>query len=101
MAVQLLTYFSLKPFEDVQKIIDEHNTNLGKWVAQTELANEMTELVHGKEGLKLAQQCSKVLFEGTGILGIEKIRKCTFYENSKNMKFPKLYFFFLIDFLQV
>jgi len=38
---------------------------LGDWILQKALADEMTMLVHGTEGLHLAQRCSRALFEGT------------------------------------
>lgn len=61
-------YFSLRPYEEIESIIKDHQANLGKWIAQTELANEMTRLVHGNDGLENAQKCSKVLFQGIFIL---------------------------------
>ena len=64
LAEKLLPYFSLKPIEEVQTVIENHKKNLGKWVAQTALAEELTAIVHGSKGLKIAQQCSNVLFNG-------------------------------------
>uniref|UniRef100_A0AC34RHT4 Tyrosine--tRNA ligase n=1 Tax=Panagrolaimus sp. JU765 TaxID=591449 RepID=A0AC34RHT4_9BILA len=64
-AEKFLPYFSLKPLEEVEGTLQTHRQNLGKWIAQTALADELTELVHGKDGLKLAKQCSNVLFNGS------------------------------------
>lgn len=64
LASKFLLYFSLKPLDEVEDILIEHNNNLGRWVAQTYLANEMTELVHGKSGLETAERCSRILFSG-------------------------------------
>ena len=69
-AEKLLPYFSLKSMEEIRAIISEHNKNLGKWVAQTVLADEVTEMVHGKAGLTLAEQCSNVLFNGKDLVRI-------------------------------
>lgn len=64
-AEKLLPYFSLKSFEEIEGILQIHRQNLGKWIAQTALADELTEIIHAKDGLKLAKQCSNVLFNGT------------------------------------
>ncbi|KAE9547343.1 hypothetical protein FO519_009442 [Halicephalobus sp. NKZ332] len=67
-AEKLLPYFSLRSIEEIRTLISDHNKNLGKWVAQTVLADEVTEMVHGKSGLLLAKQCSNVLFNGKNLL---------------------------------
>ncbi|VDK25523.1 unnamed protein product [Anisakis simplex] len=66
--VPLMRYFSLKSLDDMNAILSEHESNLGKWIAQEELAKELTQLVHGADGLRLAQQCSNALFKGYAIL---------------------------------
>lgn len=65
ISAQLLLQFSLKEVEEILQIIEEHNNKLGKWIAQTHLADEMTSLVHGHEGLELARRCSQLLFNGS------------------------------------
>ncbi|EJW88350.1 tyrosyl-tRNA synthetase [Wuchereria bancrofti] len=55
-------YFSLQTIEEIKEIEWEHQANLGKWIAQEKLAEELTKLVHGSNGLKIAKQCSKMLF---------------------------------------
>nr|CAD2158998.1 unnamed protein product [Meloidogyne enterolobii] len=65
ISAQLLLQFSLKEVEEILQIIEEHNNKLGKWIAQTHLADEMTSLVHGHEGLELARRCSQLLFHGS------------------------------------
>lgn len=64
ISAKLFLQFSLKEVEEISAILDEHNKNLGKWIAQTHLADELTMLVHGEEGLQLARKCSKLLFHG-------------------------------------
>ncbi|EFO24253.2 tyrosyl-tRNA synthetase [Loa loa] len=63
--VPLLRYFSLRNVEEIEEIEREHHANLGKWVAQEKLAEELTKFVHGSNGLKMAKQCSKILFHGS------------------------------------
>uniref|UniRef100_A0A915BET1 Tyrosine--tRNA ligase n=2 Tax=Parascaris univalens TaxID=6257 RepID=A0A915BET1_PARUN len=75
----LIRYFSLRPLSEIEEILSEHNANLGKWVAQEQLAEEMTRLVHGRKGLDLAQRCSRVLFKGS-LSDIEKIPLSTLEE---------------------
>ncbi|VBB30640.1 unnamed protein product [Acanthocheilonema viteae] len=63
--VPLLRYFSLRTIKEIEEIEREHQTNLGKWIAQEKLAEELTKFVHGSNGLKMAKQCSKILFHGS------------------------------------
>lgn len=72
MAEPLLIYLSLKPYEEIEAILKKHRDNLGKWIAQTELATEMVRLVHGNQGLENAQRCSRVLFESIFWMLIKK-----------------------------
>lgn len=62
MATKLLLYLSLRPVSELEALIKNNleSPNL----IQTSLADEMITLVHGKEGLELAKQCSKILFSG-------------------------------------
>jgi tyrosyl-tRNA synthetase len=64
-AEKLFPYFSMKSVEEIKDLLKDHKENLGKWIAQTALAEELTAIVHGSKGLKVAQQCSNVLFNGS------------------------------------
>lgn len=64
VAEQLLMYYSLRPFEEVESILNHHRENLGSWIAQQALADEIVTLVHGRAALDKAVQCSNVLFKG-------------------------------------
>ncbi|KHJ85404.1 tyrosine--tRNA ligase domain protein, partial [Oesophagostomum dentatum] len=61
----LYRYYSLAPWQEVVDKLKQHRENLGKWVAQEALAEELTKVVHGGEGLSTAQRCSKALFQGS------------------------------------
>ncbi|VDK64630.1 unnamed protein product [Onchocerca ochengi] len=63
--IPLLRYFSLRTIEEIEEIEREHQANLGKWVAQEKLAEELTKSVHGSNGLKMAKKCSELLFHGS------------------------------------
>ena len=56
--------FSIKPIEEVNGILEDHQRNLGKWIAQEALATELTRIVHGSNGLETALRCSRALFQG-------------------------------------
>ncbi|EYB88583.1 hypothetical protein Y032_0244g3513 [Ancylostoma ceylanicum] len=58
-------HYSLAPWEEVTAKLSEHRANLGKWIAQDALAREMTQIVHGKDGLEAALRCSRALFQGS------------------------------------
>ncbi|KAI3411954.1 tRNA synthetases class I (W and Y) [Globodera pallida] len=66
--------FSLRKTAEVEEIIEEHRKQLGKWIAQMYLAEEITAIVHGKEGLEKAKKCSKILFGGSFIAEFESFR---------------------------
>uniref|UniRef100_A0A914IBP9 Tyrosine--tRNA ligase n=1 Tax=Globodera rostochiensis TaxID=31243 RepID=A0A914IBP9_GLORO len=66
--------FSLRKTAEVEEIIEEHRKQLGKWIAQMYLAEEITAIVHGKEGLENAKKCSKILFDGSYITEFESFR---------------------------
>ena len=63
-AEEFLVRFSLKPYEEIEELLKLHNSQIGKWIAQTHLAEEMTSLVHGQDGLQLAKRCSSILYDG-------------------------------------
>uniref|UniRef100_A0A915CM79 Tyrosine--tRNA ligase n=1 Tax=Ditylenchus dipsaci TaxID=166011 RepID=A0A915CM79_9BILA len=64
VAEKFLLYMSQRRLDEIEAIIQEHRQNLGKWVAQTYLADEMTKLVHGRSGFEMASTCSDILFRG-------------------------------------
>ncbi|KAI6175664.1 Tyrosine--tRNA ligase, mitochondrial [Aphelenchoides bicaudatus] len=64
-AEKLLIYYSLRPYEEIEALIKHHRENLGRWIAQNALADEIVTLVHGRSALDKATQCSNVLFNGS------------------------------------
>uniref|UniRef100_A0A7I5EBL1 Tyrosine--tRNA ligase n=1 Tax=Haemonchus contortus TaxID=6289 RepID=A0A7I5EBL1_HAECO len=64
-AEQMYKQYSLAPWDDVMLKVENHRANLGKWVVQDALATELTQIVHGDEGLRTAQRCSRALFQGS------------------------------------
>lgn len=61
---KFLRYFSFKPVEALIAIEQADKEATGRRAAQGILAAEVTELVHGKEGLQAAVRISEALFSG-------------------------------------
>ncbi|KAI0001340.1 hypothetical protein BJV74DRAFT_897972 [Russula compacta] len=61
-----LKLFTLLSLEQIQKILEDHGRKPEERIAQTLLADEVTELVHTAEGVKRAKLITSVLF-GTNV----------------------------------
>lgn len=61
---KFLRYFSFKPLEEIHAVEKADEEAIGRRSAQGLLAAEITELVHGKEGVQAAQRISEALFAG-------------------------------------
>ncbi|KAI9261198.1 tyrosine-tRNA ligase [Helicostylum pulchrum] len=59
-----LSMFTFLKKEQVQDIMEQHQKSPEQRIAQTTLANETTELVHGADGLRKAVTATRVLFGG-------------------------------------
>ena len=61
---KFLRYFTFLPVEDIARIEAEDSAREGRPEAQRILASEVTELVHGAEGLAAAARITNALFAG-------------------------------------
>ncbi len=61
-AVKMAYIFSFKPVPELEALIAAHEPNMAERKLQVALAEELTTLVHGKEGLEAAQNATKILF---------------------------------------
>lgn len=59
-----LRYFTFLDVAEINRIEEEDKAAQGRPQAQAILAREVTELVHGKDGLEAAMRISKALFSG-------------------------------------
>jgi tyrosyl-tRNA synthetase len=59
-----LRVFSLRPLAEIETLIASHQENPGARAAQKALGAELTELLHGKNGLRDAILASEALFSG-------------------------------------
>jgi tyrosyl-tRNA synthetase len=63
-AEKLLKLFSLSPSKEVHDLLEEHKKLPEVRQAQKTLADQLTLLIHGKEGLEKAKRVSEALFGG-------------------------------------
>ena len=75
--IKIFTFLNL---DLIEKIIDEHLNSPHKRILQNQLADNVTELVHGKKELKKAQTASKILFGKDTAKLLKKIDYETFLE---------------------
>ncbi|AUZ73520.1 MULTISPECIES: tyrosine--tRNA ligase [Aeromonas] len=61
---RFLRYYSFMPLAEIEALEAEDATRQGRKLAQQVLADELTELVHGKGALVAAQRISELLFSG-------------------------------------
>ncbi|QXB97116.1 MULTISPECIES: tyrosine--tRNA ligase [Aeromonas] len=67
---RFLRYYSFMPLAEIETLEAEDAKRQGRKLAQQVLADELTELVHGKGALAAAQRISELLFSGeVGRLG--------------------------------
>ncbi|MBU1244283.1 tyrosine--tRNA ligase [Myxococcota bacterium] len=62
--IKLLNYFTFVPLEEIAELAATHGEKPELRAAHTRLAEEMTRLVHGQEGLESALRGTRVFFGG-------------------------------------
>jgi tyrosyl-tRNA synthetase len=77
---KLLKTFSLMPIEEIQTLIDAHQTAPEKRAAQTALAIEMTTRIHGEQALKTAQDAANILFGNQDISILNSMKQSELLE---------------------
>lgn len=61
---KFLKTFSFRPVEEIESLVAEHEKNPGARSAQKALAEDLTEMLHGADGLREATMASQALFSG-------------------------------------
>jgi len=61
---RFLRVFSLRPLPEIERLLLEHGENPAQRTGQQALAEELTTLLHGAEGLLAAQRATQALFSG-------------------------------------
>ncbi len=62
--IKLLYFFSLKPIDEIQSLVERFQKEPHKREAQIELAKELTVMIHGEEEFRKAEMASRALFSG-------------------------------------
>ncbi len=87
-AIRYLKVFSLKPLEEIASLEAQMKANPEARIPQRALAEELTALVHGEAGLKVAQDATSALFggsvDGKGAAELE-----TIFRDVKSATLPK------------
>ncbi len=63
--IRFLRMFTFLPMEEIDELASEHESRPEARVAHRKLAEEMTRMVHGQEGLEAAQRATQALFGGS------------------------------------
>ncbi len=66
-----LRWYTFLPIAEIDEITTEHQGNPGARLAQRTLAEEVTRIVHGDEGLAAAQRATAVLFGDEPLEGLD------------------------------
>lgn len=67
---RFLRYFTFLPVAQIAAIEHADNESTGRRMAQQTLANELTELVHGRDAVAAARRIAAALFEGGGAVDL-------------------------------
>jgi len=59
-----LCYFTDLSRDDIDAVMGEHAKQPEKRIAQRKLADEFTKIIHGEDGLKIAQKATEIFFGG-------------------------------------
>ncbi len=86
--IRYLKVFSLKPLDEIAKLEEAMKVQPEARLPQKALAEELTLLVHGEEGLKTAQAATNVLFGGS-IEGLTADQLESIFKDVKNAELSK------------
>jgi tyrosyl-tRNA synthetase len=63
-AKRFLSVYTFLPLDEIARLHAEHDADPSARIAQRALAGQVTELVHGKDGLERAEAATRALFSG-------------------------------------
>src|SRR5690606_3971682 len=72
---KLILSFSFKTVEEIKTIIQQHRLEPHKRILQKSLAEEITEMVHGKEDVVFAQKASDILFGNAALEDLQSLNE--------------------------
>ena len=74
--------------QEIANVIAEHQAEPGKRTAQRKLADELTRLVHGEEGLSVAKRATEIFFGGE-ITALDDASLCSIFADVPSKELPK------------
>ena len=86
--IRYLKVFSLKSLEEIAELEAQMKANPEARIPQKALAEELTLLIHGEEGLKTAQAATNVLFGGS-VKGLSAAQLESIFKDVKSAELPK------------
>jgi tyrosyl-tRNA synthetase len=86
--IRYLKVFSLKPLEEIAELERQMKENPEARIPQKALAEELTTLIHGEEGLKTALAATNVLFGGS-IEGLSATQLESIFKDVKSAEMSK------------
>ncbi|MBO7166162.1 MAG: tyrosine--tRNA ligase [Kiritimatiellae bacterium] len=86
--IRYLKVFSLKSLEEIAELEAQMKANPEARIPQKALAEELTLLIHGEEGLKTAQTATNVLFGGS-VKGLSAAQLESIFKDVKSAELPK------------
>jgi tyrosyl-tRNA synthetase len=83
-----LRFFTDLGKEDIDALLAEHQSDPGKRAAQNRLADELTRLVHGPDGLRKARNATEIFF-GTEIDRLDDAELLDIFADVPNKQLPR------------
>jgi tyrosyl-tRNA synthetase len=83
-----LKFFSEIPQEETHAVIEEHCKTPEKRIAQKRLAEDLTRLIHGEEGLQTAQRATEIFF-GAEIANLNDSQLVEIFADVKSKQLPR------------
>jgi tyrosyl-tRNA synthetase len=87
-----LKIFTELPQPEIASVIAEHQSDPGKRTAQRKLADELTRLVHGEDGLQAAKKATEIFFGAeitAGIAAMDDASLCSIFADVPSKELPK------------
>jgi len=86
--LKYLKIFSFLPHDEILRLSAEHEQNPGARVAHRALAEQVTELLHGAEGLAHARAASQALFSGD-VAALPRATLEELFQSAPSLTLPK------------
>lgn len=80
--VDYLKVYTFLTLEEIESVAQKHSEDIGARTAHMRLAEEMTSFTHGREAAESAARMSKILFEGSSLVGLPNSDKEMLVKNA-------------------